>query len=60
MKKTPMNEMSNMPAGGMTRRNGARTGSVRSRRICVTNANGVPRRGGGNHDVTARAKSTTR
>ena len=52
-------DMSNMPTGGITRRIGARTGSVRSRSRREIVATGVPGRTG-NHDSKARASTTTR
>ena len=56
---TTMKERSNIPAGGMTFRMGARTGSVKSRRIPYKDAQGVPGRTG-IHDMIARANNTNR
>ena len=58
-KNTTMNEMSNMPAGGMTRRTGRSTGSVSSKSSVLTDARNVPPRTG-NHDSTARPARITR
>ena len=48
-------DMSNMPTGGITRRSGASTGSVRSRNTTYAEAIGVPGRTG-NHDNRTRGE----
>ena len=58
-KNTTMNEVSNIPAGGMTRRTGRRTGSVSSNRSVLSDARNVPPRTG-NHESTARPARMTR
>ena len=59
-KNAIMNDRSNMPAGGITRRNGASTGSVRSISTRFTVASPLPDELGGNQDSTARAPMITR
>ena len=54
-----MNEVSNIPAGGITRRTGRRTGSVSSKSRVLSDARNVPPRTG-NHDSTARPARITR
>ena len=58
-KNTTMNDVSNIPAGGMIRRTGRSTGSVRSKRSALSDARNVPGRTG-NHDSTARPARMTR
>ena len=53
-----MNDMSNMPTGGMIRRTGRSTGSVRSNNTEFNEAKKVPPRTG-NHEKTARPPRTT-
>jgi hypothetical protein len=55
-----MKDKSNIPAGGMTRRSGASTGSVRSISNRFTVASPPPDELGGNHESTARAPMMTR
>jgi hypothetical protein len=52
-KNTTMNEVSSIPAGGITRRTGRRTGSVRSMSSLEREARKVPS-WIGNHEITAR------
>ena len=59
-KNAIMNDRSNIPAGGITRRKGASTGSVRSINTRLIVASPFPDWLGGNHDSTARAPMITR
>src|SRR5713101_3008574 len=52
-------DRSNIPTGGMMRRRGRSTGSVRSKASEFKNAT-MPERAGGNHENTTRTASTTR
>ena len=52
-KNTTMNEVSSIPAGGITRRTGRSTGSVRSMSSRESDARNVPC-WTGNHESTAR------
>jgi hypothetical protein len=54
-----MKDKSNIPTGGITRRSGASTGSVRSMSKRLTVASPLAEELGGNHEKIARAAMTT-